>query len=515
MKNAFPSPAQKKLAVAAAIVAALYALEFFGTGILIFKNMYYTFAAMPFLLSAAALLPAAFAALNLALFKRRGVSVAVICASAAMALGHFLFTAFVLSKLSLVLTAGMPFYATAAVAGMLLFTIFAYPRLSGRGKKVSVMALSAAVLFASVFGIFRLNFFYFTSDATVFAVEDEYQIAWSTSVKSTGRVTVGGHTFYDESAGENNVCRLHKVSVPMQLLDEERSYSVHSEPVYFEAAYLSAGGRERSREYDFRPADPSDGLQIYNISDSHECTSGAAKAGGYFGDALDVLVLNGDIINEVSSERQISLIYKLAGKITGGERPVIYTRGNHECNGALAARLPEYTGSSGGELYYTVKLGGAFFMVLDTNNDMADDNFLITPAATFEELRERQAQWLRAREYFGEACEYRILLAHMAFALSDYERFPEWRDELVAATDGKFDLCISGHSHILDYADAGTGTRTSYPVVRGSIRSNDRTSGESVWPGHFTGTAIECKNGSITAKFTNSDGDVLREIAVK
>ena len=85
----------------------------------------------------------------------------------------------------------------------------------------------------------------------------------------------------------------------------------------------------------------------------------------------------------------------------------------------------------------------------------------------------------------------------------------------MAATDGKFDLCISGHSHVLDYAEAKTDTRTSYPVIRGSLRSDSRTSGESVWPGHFTGTAIECKDRKITARFTNSKSDVLAEFAIK
>ena len=507
--------AARKAGIAAIVLAALYALEFFGTGILIFKNMYYTFPAMPYLLSAVALVPLALAIVNFVKFKNLRMSIALICAAVVMAIGHFLFAAYVLSKLIFVLVAGLPIYIIVAVTGLFLYLVLAYPRLNKLGKRISVWVIGAAIFFVSVFGILKLRIFSFTSDGVVFAVEDEYQIAWSTSVPSTGRVEIGGSVFYDEGAGENEVSTLHKISVPMALLDEAKEYTITSAPVYSEAAYLSVSGGERSRSYTFRPADSSDGLQIYNISDNHECLSGAGKAGQYFGDDLDILILNGDIINDVSTEWQISLIYKLASRITAGTRPVIFVRGNHECNGKYAAELPQYVGSYNGELYYTVRLGGAYFMVLDTNNDMADDNFLITPAANFEELRARQTEWLKNTDDFGEDCEYRILLAHMAFALADYERFPEWRDELVAATDGKFDVCISGHSHILDYAEAGTGTRTSWPIIRGSLRSNKRESGESVWPYHFTGTAIECKDGKITAWFTNSNGEVLREINVK
>ena len=93
------------------------------------------------------------------------------------------------------------------------------------------------------------------TDGTVFAVEDEYQIAWSTSVKSTGSVTVNGTTYYDESNGQNRVSTLHKVSVPMSELDVAGGYTINSTPVYSEAAYLAIRGKQHSVRHAFRPAD--------------------------------------------------------------------------------------------------------------------------------------------------------------------------------------------------------------------------------------------------------------------
>lgn len=503
-----------KLYISSVTLSALYLFEFLVTGIFIFSNMFYTWAGLPFVLGIFALLPLLFSVLNLKIFKSTRLSVELICAAVAMALGHFLFTAYVLSKLTYLLITGLPIFAALAVVGLFLFLILAYPKFKRLGKRISVITLSIVIFFVCIFGIFRLFIFRFTSDGVVFAVEDEYQIAWSTSVKSTGYVTVNGKTYYDQSNGQNRVSTLHKVSVPMAVLDEAKGYELHSVPVYSEAAYLAIRGGERVKKYNFKPVDGSDGLQIYNISDNHETLRGASAAASYFGKDLDILILNGDIINDVSSLWQISLIYKTASRITGGERPVIYTRGNHECNGRYADELPEYVGSNGGKLYYTVELGGAYFLVLDTNNDMADNNFLIGPAANFEQQRREQTEWLNGLERFGESCEYKFLLAHMAFPLSDYERFPEWTAQLNEATNGKFDLCISGHSHKLDFAEAGTETCTDYPVIRGSLRSNYRTEGEGVDPAAFTGTAIECKDGKITAMFTNAKGEVRQTIAV-
>ncbi|MCD8040577.1 MAG: metallophosphoesterase [Clostridia bacterium] len=505
----------KKLYIISTLIAAVYTAIFFGTYVIIFYKLRNTFTALPYIMAAFAMAPIIFAILNIFIFKNKAVNIAVITVSALMALGHFLFTAYVLEKLIFIVVSALPILAIIAILALFLFLILGYPKLGKRAKMISVIVISVIIFFVCVFGILNLNFFYYTSGGVVFAVEDEYQIAWSTSVNSIGYVTVGESIYYDIDNGENCVCTLHKVSIPMNVLDEAKGYTITSVPVYAEAAYLSVSGKEHSVEYTFRPVDTSDGLQIYNISDNHEVLSGASKAAKYFGSDLDILILNGDIINDVSTLYQITLIYKLANRITGGEVPVIYSRGNHECNGKYAERLADYVGSYNGKLYYNVKLGDAYFTVLDTNNDMQDTDYRIAPSANHATQRAEETEWLNSLTYWGEDCTYRILIAHMGFALSDYSRFPEWTAELIEATDGKYDLCLSGHTHVTDYSPAGTATKTSYPVIRGSIRSNTRASGEGVDPAAFTGTALTCVNGSITAMFTNSKGEVRSTIAVK
>ena len=86
------------------------------------------------------------------------------------------------------------------------------------------------LLCVCVFGVLGLAVFRFTSGGAVFAVGDEYQIAWSTSVKSAGSVTVNGVTYYDADNGRNRISTLHKVSVPMSELDRAKSYEINSVP---------------------------------------------------------------------------------------------------------------------------------------------------------------------------------------------------------------------------------------------------------------------------------------------
>lgn len=60
----------------------------------------------------------------------------------------------------------------------------------------------------------------------------------------------------------------------------------------------------------------------------------------------------------------------------------------------------------------------------------------------------------------------------MAYALSEHNRFPEFADRIVDATNEKFDLCISGYVHVLEFEQTGIGISTSFPVIFGSHSSN-------------------------------------------
>ena len=517
MKERLKEIRKNKLTLSALILSALWLFLYFVLGAAIFKNMWYTSPAIPLCGGLVALAPLTFEILNIFIFKCRKLEISLICICPALMLAHFFFFAFVLSKLTYFLIAGKPYFITLGIAALIAFFVFAFPRLSKLWKRVSAIALSVVVFIICLFGVFGATPFYISAGATVFAVDDEYQIAFATSHKSIGWVTVDGVTYYDQTDGQNNVSKLHKISVPAEQLDLIRNYTINTQGVAQNTAYLPSKGAVIEKNYDFRPVDQTDGLQIYNLSDTHECIAGPANAASYFGEKLDLLILNGDIINDVSSEYQISLIYKLANRITGGSRPVIYTRGNHECNGYLAANFGKYVGCADRGFYYRYRIGTTLsLLVLDTNCDMADDNVLISPIANFDEVRKAQSEWIKDQSGWNN-CDYNFVVAHMAYPLSGYQAescsWHGWAKELVELTNNAADFAICGHSHKTDYADCGTWDNAvaTYPVVRGSIRSNKYSDKEGVSPFEFTGTAIEIKDKSISFKFTNAKKQVLTE----
>ncbi len=507
---------EHKLSSAAVILSAVWFIWYFALGAAIFGNMWHTSPALPVCGGLFALAPLAAALLNAFIFKKRAADVALICLSPALMFAHFVFFAFVLSKLTYFFIAGTPYFITAGLAALVCFFVFAFPKLSKTGRRVSASVLAAVLAVICLTSLFGAVPFYISGGATVFAVDNEYQIAFSTSHRSVGAVEVNGVTYYDQTNGQNNVSKLHKISVPAAELDTAKSYSVRTQGVALNTAYLPTKGAVITKTYSFRPADDSDGVQIYNISDTHECIAGPARAASFFGDKLDLLILNGDIINDVSSEYQISIIYRLAHRITGGTRPVLFTRGNHECNGSLAADLGKYVGCAERGFYYTYKIGSRLsLLVLDTNNDMSDDSALIRPIANFDTVRKEQSEWLKTLGDRGAETEHSFVVAHMAYPLSGYVsekcHWHDWARELVELTEDKAELAVCGHSHktVLDAVGTDDNAIAGFPVLRGAIRSNKYADKEGVSPFEFTGTAIEIMDGNISIRFTNAKGKIM------
>ncbi|MDE7300953.1 MAG: metallophosphoesterase, partial [Clostridia bacterium] len=352
---------KSKISRAAVVLSAVWLVWYFGLSAAIMKKMWYTSPAIPICGGIVAIVPLVLAVLNIFVIKKRPLDIVIICLCPALMFAHFIVFAFALSKLVYFFVAGKPYFITAGIAALIAFFVFLFPRLNKILKRVSAITLAAVMAVICLVCLFNAVPFYLSGGATVFVAESdgtqEYQIAFATSVQSTGAVTVNGVTYYDASSGQNNISKLHKISVPANELDAAKSYSIHTQSVALNTAYFPTQGAVIEKDYAFRPVDEADGLQIYNLSDTHECFTGPANAASYFGDKLDLLILNGDIVNDVSTEYQISMIYKLAHRVTGGTRPVVFSRGNHESGGNLAADLPKYVGSSDRGFYYNLKIG--------------------------------------------------------------------------------------------------------------------------------------------------------------
>lgn len=341
------------------------------------------------------------------------------------------------------------------IIAFIIFMIFYFPKSKLSRSLFFKFGLSAILIVIIILLIFNLGINYLTNMPVVYAVESDYQIVWTTSLNSTGSVKVGNDYYHDLYAGSKRSSKVHKVIVPMKVLDEGKFYQIYSTSIIYRGPYSGLKGRTITKDFQFKPLDLSDGLHYYALSDTHEHAHAAGITGSYFGDKLDFLILLGDISSHLESTKDMELINRIAFEITKGQKPIVYARGNHEVKASNAPELHRYVGSKNENFYYTFTLQGVFGIVLDLGEDHEDSWWEFYDTAHFEAYRTIQTEFLKeivAREdYQSPDIVYRMLISHIPISYVSADNFLkdlklEWTEIL---NEIKLDIALSGHHHQL------------------------------------------------------------------
>ncbi len=407
---------------------------------------------LPVMVCVAAWIGAAFALYGLAA-KKRWASITGLVVGSIMTVGAIVVVYFgAWDYLSFILphfwkTLGV----TAAIAGFALVLFFPV-----QGHNKLKWAVMAVVILAAVVIGYGLRPCSFTYGAVVYAVEDEYQIVFSTSDSAMAWVTVGGENYYDLYAGSSrSVDKVHKVTVPQSVLDAAGGYSIHAQQMIYRGPFGGYKGEVLSQDYRFQPVDKTGGITYVALSDVHGAVDAAAKAATN-GEPLDFLVLIGDLVSMVETEADAQLANLLAHKITGGQIPVIYARGNHEIKGEYGELLYKYVGSKNQSFSYHVTLGDSVYaMVLDMGEDHEDDWWEYYGTAQFDIYRREQTQLLQEQLAEGtyQNYDYRMAICHIPIVqIEKNGRFGSTREawtELL--NEMEMDISLSGHKHKIWY----------------------------------------------------------------
>ena len=354
---------------------------------------------------------------------------------------------------SILITGGIALFAW-----VLLFP----PKLKGWGK---ALILAVIVIAAVIIG-YELRPCDFTYGAVVYAVEDDYQIVFSTSDSAICWVEIGGQNYYDLYAGSmRSADKVHKVTVPQAVLDAAGGYTTCAKQMIYRGPFGGYTGKTISRSYNIRPVDSSDGLNHIALIDVHEALDAAVAAATVRKDT-DFIILLGDLVSMVETERDAQLANELAYGITKGEIPVIYARGNHEIKGEFAEVLYKYVGSLNQEYSYTVTLGEdeVFAVVLDMGEDHEDDYWEYYGTAQFDLYRAAQTEMLEEILEKGDYANYRyrMMLCHIPVVYVDKNgNFEDFRNDWTALlNEMELDIGLSGHKHVM------------WPLIPGQVEPN-------------------------------------------
>ncbi len=351
----------------------------------------------------------------------------------------------------------------------------------------------------------------------VFAVGNDYQIMVQLEKESLFWVNINGRNYYDESNGiMNSLSEIHRVTVPMKVLEAAGSYTVCIKPIIDRKPYFPETADTVETSFEFHRV-PDSGIRAYHISDAHNRIEEPLRAARAFGD-IDILILNGDVIDHSGDPTKFSNIYEICSAITGGSIPVVFSRGNHDMRGRYAERFADYTPNRFGNTYYTFRLGGIWGLLVDAGEDKRDDCDEYGCTVACHAFRERQTDFIESvienaeREYNAPGVKTRIVIAHHPFMMIhpapfdiEEEFFTRWTELL--ANEVKPELIICGHLHeteVLHPAseeDAGKflNTEVPCPVVIGA------KPGE----GYFCGCGFIFNDGGAEVVFTDSDGKTL------
>ena len=368
--------------------------------------------------------------------------------------------------------------------------VFFPARSSGRistAFKFAAVILVIVVCVVAGYGITLGS--HFTYEPVVYAVEDTYQIVFSTNHAATAWVEIDGQRYYDLYAGSmKSRDTVHKITVPQEKLDEAKHYSIHAEKMIYRGPFGGFKGSEISKSYDFRPVNSADGLVYYTITDSHHARVGAVNA-ALSVENLDFLVILGDSVGMTEYEENAQFSNLMAFDVTKGEIPVVYARGNHEIKGAYGEELYKYVGSKNQSFYYWFTLSDVFGITLDLGEDHDSGWWEYYGTDQFALYHDEQTEFLQelAAEKPYENYNYTLVACHIPIQFvnsrKDHVEVKAAWTELLNQIEP--DLAVYGHQHDL------------YPFLEGQ-RTMYNEKGKLVYNSQFKGVEGKTYGGYLT-----------------
>ena len=362
----------------------------------------------------------------------------------------------------------------------------------------------------------------------VFLIEQDYEIILLCDKPAMASVVVDGKTFTDNV---NGVMRsdtdVHKIKIPMTLLDKAKAYRVHITPLADHCNYYPKPSPTEAYDYPFTPIPTKGDVKAYVLADTHGQVTTPAETALAHG-PIDLLLLLGDIGDSAATKEQVTTLHYLTAAITKGTFPAVYVRGNHDTRGYMAEHLMGYIPTRGGSTYYTFRAGSVWGVVLDCGEDKPDTNIEYGlpetgGVANFLPFREAQTDYLRGliegadTTYNAAGITRRVALCHINFTYTDRpfnDKNPALYEKWIAALNEiSIDMLICGHEHRVgrqpdDYFHGDPAPR--FPTLLTSAhRDHPEPLRGGHAPGEYTGTALTFTEEGVKYVFTNHKGEEL------
>ena len=354
-------------------------------------------------------------------------------------------------------------------------------------KKRILSLILTVLMMLSLFSVFSINAsaasaIEFTYKPTVYiGGGGEYNIVWKTNVNSIAYVTYkyAGKTYtvYDE---ENGVVRsddhTHSVRVPQDHLDAAGSYVAYSVMVNSRTDYNFSLGTVVSVSSSFIGYHKQSEIKFAFFSDTHlepnkwdksTLTQSKIHLDQYMGGA-DVIVLNGDIANNMPTEAYFDVILEISYTLSGGSLPVLYAKGNHECRGYYAQKLYKYLVFNTNEFYCQWDYGPVSVITIDIGEDKEDSHEEYYGVDDMDHYFEEQYYWLENMNGYTSGSTYNLSIGHSPRFIDRY-----MTDEYASLMRNYgTDVLVCGHSHSQKFV-AASSSPIDIPTVHDGAHTDN------------------------------------------
>ena len=381
----------------------------------------------------------------------------------------------------------------AIVYALLFFTVI-LPVSSKLLHRITAGIAAAAVVITALVIIFPVGGFDFEGAPAVFDTGDGYHIVFATNRKSVGYVKLntdeGQQILWDDIAGRKESSRIHSVKVSYEALDG-KEYTIGAVRAVEDIAYGGHLGKEITATVGLFTPCPEDDFDMTCITDNHSCKPNWETVG----EGADIYVFLGDIANGIySTDIIIDNLIVPAGSVSGGERPVIYTLGNHDHRGSY---VPELLSSLDfGGYYYRLNIGKYVFTVLDSGEDKEDENYEYAGYDAYAPYFKEQMEWAQTLE---KESGYNVIITHSPDIYFEPDGQPTPMAEIMKNLGEEFIIC--GHNHSAKFVSAEeSATGIQLYICGARVDAHD-----------INYTKMHFSNGFIDIKSQNTEGEIVNE----
>lgn len=366
------------------------------------------------------------------------------------------------------------------------------------------------LLFAIPVSAIRLKSMPYLQNVT----DTEATIVWLTDKQSVGWIELAPddntHFYHaerprrwDAKDGIKNEDTIHVVKLTGLTPGTRYRYRVYAQEVLSHKDYrvhfgditaTDVWGREPLSFVTSSAQSPSTSFAV--VSDIHENSEMLEKLLGQCDmQKTDFFVYNGDMVSHFTSENQLLKGFlNTSVKLFASEKPMYYVRGNHETRRTFAPMFHRYFSPAEPRLYFTVRRGPVFLVMLDTGEDKPDSDLEYSGITDYDHYRDEQAEWLKgvleSEEY--RTAPYKVIIGHIPPA-DDWHGDREVKQKFVSQlSKAAPDLMLCGHLH--KYIHHEVTPETPFPII---VNSNNTILKITADPEHMEVTAVNAQGKQI------------------